>query len=225
MDFDDRKAVEWQVDLVPSATRRALDYLVKQQWLKRSHWYLAGGTALALQMGHRQSLDLDFFTQQTNFYEEKIIAKFPQKVWVTTALREGTVYGELLGAKISFIAYPFFVPRQPYKWYGQIRVLSEKDISVMKIVAISQRGTKRDFVDLYWYCKNRESLEEVLSRLSDQYPQIAHNYHHILKSLTYFADAEADPMPKIFFRASWKEIKKFFQTEVVKVTRKLLGLK
>lgn len=63
--------------------------------------------------------------------------------------RKNTVYGELFSAKISFIAYPFFVPKQKVAEYGSVRILSPLDISVMKIVAISQRGRKRDFFDLY----------------------------------------------------------------------------
>ena len=95
----------------------------------------------------------------------------------------------------------------------------------MKVIAISQRGRKRDFVDFYWYCKNRESLTDVLHRLPAQYPTVAHDYHHILKSFMYFADAEEDPMPKIFFDVTWREIKKYFQQEVPRITKEFLGLK
>lgn len=78
----------------------------------------------------------------------------------------------------------------------------------MKIVAISQRGRKRDFFDLYWYIKNREPLPAVIGRLKHQFPGVAHDYHHILKGLTYFADAEADLNPNLNFPASWKQVKK-----------------
>ncbi|MBI4128310.1 MAG: nucleotidyl transferase AbiEii/AbiGii toxin family protein, partial [Parcubacteria group bacterium] len=74
-------------------------------------------------------------------------------------------------------------------------LLDIRDIAVMKIIVISQRGRKRDFVDLYWYAQHVEPLGAVLERLPDQYPTVAHDYHHILKSLIYFADAEEDPMP------------------------------
>ena len=105
-------------------------------------------------------------------------------------MREGTVYGRLLGAKISFIAYPFFRAKEPYAWYGNVRVLTPPDIAVMKIIAISQRGKKRDFIDLYWYVNNREPLIQILRRLPEQYPTVIHDYHHIIKSLMYFADAD-----------------------------------
>lgn len=80
-----------------------------------------------------------------------------------------------------------------------------KDIAVMKIIAISQRGKKRDFFDLYWYIINREPLLAVLQRVKEQYPKTQHNYHHIIKSLTYFEEAQEDPQPQIFFDATWSK--------------------
>lgn len=92
----------------------------------------------------------------------------------------------------------------------------------MKIVAISQRGKKRDFFDLYWYVTHRELLIDVLKRLPDQYPTVAHDFHHIMKSLLYFADAENDRLPRLFFSTTWKQVKKFFEREVPRVTRQIL---
>ena len=214
----------WHPEILPRATRRALDTLSQQPWLRRSPWYLAGGTALALRAGHRSSLDLDFFSPRGNFSPARLVEHFPKTHWKTSTVSEGTVFGSLFGGKVSFIAYPFFRVRKQFHWYGSVRVLDPADIAVMKIIAVSQRGRKRDFVDLYWYCTNREPLEAVVRRLPDQYPTVAHTYHHILESLTYFADAEPDPMPRLLFGASWKDMKQFFEREVPKVTRELLGL-
>lgn len=216
--------VTWHDEGLPRATKRALQYLKEQKWLKRSPWYLAGGTALALHLAHRSSLDLDFFTPEKEFSAAALLKHFNKRFWVADVVREGTIYGRLLEAKVSFIAYPFFRYRRPGHWYGNVRILDPADIAVMKIVAISQRGRKRDFVDLYWYAKNREPLLNVLRRLADQYPTVAHDYHHILKSLAYFADAEGDPMPKLFFRVTWREIKKFFEREVTRLAREFIGL-
>lgn len=216
---------QFYVHFLPRATQHALKYLSDYAWLKQSEWYLAGGTALALQEGHRSSIDLDFFTQKKEFSEEKLINHFPKTMWTTDILREGTVYGKLLKAKTSFIAYPFFLPRKPYHWYGMVRVLDVDDIAVMKIIAISQRGRKRDFIDLYWYCMNQKKLWDVIHCLKNQYPTVSHNYAHIIKSLTYFVDAEEDPMPKLFFKASWTGIKKYFRREVPQVAREILKLR
>ena len=127
-----------------------------------------------------------------------------------------------MGAKVSFIAYPFFVPLEPFKPFGSIKVLSEKDIAVMKIIAISQRGRKRDFLDLYWYSKNREPFDVVISKIYKQYSNINHNFQHIVKSLTFFNDAENDPMPNVMFKVSWQEVKAYFRKTAVAYAKKLL---
>ncbi len=224
MESADQKTVTWRTDVLPKATRRALEFLAAQTWLQQSPWYLAGGTALALHVGHRQSLDLDFFTPRGDFSLKDLLRHFAGKDWTTDIVREGTVYGRLLGVKVSFIAYPFFVAQEKPSWYGCVRVIPPRDIAVMKIIAISQRGRKRDFVDLYWYTKHDATLADVLRLLPEQYPTVAHDYYHILKSLAYFADAETDPMPRLFFPATWGQIKRYFQTEVPRITREFLRL-
>ena len=95
----------------------------------------------------------------------------------------------------------------------------------MKIIAISQRGRKRDFFDLYWLMHHGNMLEATIKKLKKQYPLVAHDYHHILKSLVYFDDAEGDPTPDINFTASWKEVKDFFTNQVPKITKNLVDLK
>ena len=222
--IDNNKQIIWHIDILPRDTKKALDFLSTQNWLKQSQWYLAGGTALALSVGHRISLDLDFFIPRKEFNLEQLIAKFPKDVWTTDIAREGTVYGRLLGVKVSFIAYPFFISKEKLISYGAIQILDPRDIAVMKAIAISQRGRKRDFVDFYWYCKNKEPLADVLRRLPHQYPTVAHDYHHILKSFMYFKDAEEDPMPKIFFKATWRDIREYFEREVPRITKEFLGL-
>ena len=144
--------------------------------------------------------------------------------WKTDNRREGTLYGTLCGAQVSFIAYPFFIPKEPFLRYGNVRILPKKDIAVMKIVAISQRGRKRDFIDLYWYSQHQEPLIDVIKRLPEQYPSVAHDYHHILKSLVYFTDAENDPMPQLNFSADWDEVKNFFRREVTDAAKELLRI-
>lgn len=99
------------------------------------------------------------------------------------------------------------------------------DVAVMKIMAISQRGKKRDFFDLYWCAQHLEPLEQTIIRLKKQYPTVAHNYHHLLKSLVYFSDAEDDPDPEIYFSADWTTVKNFFEKEVIIVAKNLLQLK
>lgn len=224
MDTSSQK-LNWHYETLPKKTKRALDFLSKDSWLRKSKFYLAGGTALALQVGNRKSLDLDFFTMKKNFNVKKIIAYFiDNKDWITEVEDKNTIYGKLLGAKVSFIAYPFFIPKQKMSQHGEVPVMNPIDIAVMKITAISQRGRKRDFFDLYWCANNVESLENIIRRLPAQYPSVAHDYHHILKSLVYFENAESDPEPEIYFKANWKTVKKFFIKEIPIIARKVMSL-
>lgn len=175
------KQMNWNTKILPQPAKKALEFLSRQNWLKHSGWYLAGGTALALQVGHRRSVDLDFFTTQANFNSNALLGHFLNTGWQTSINEQNTVHGELFGAKISFIAYPFFIPKQKPIWYGSVRILKTTDLAVMKIIAISQRGRKRDF-------------------------------------------AESDPMPDIYFKATWKEVKKYFLKEVPIITKEIIKL-
>jgi len=213
------------LEVLPIITKKAFFECLDFDFLDCSLWYLAGGTALGLEVGHRRSVDLDFFSPQGKLdlvsLERELLNT--QK-WKTTLIERGTLYGELSGAKMSFIAYPFFLPSKTRIACGKICLLTAFDIAAMKIIAISQRGRKRDFVDLYWYCMNREGLASVIGRAMRQYPGQNNNIQHILKSLVYFADAEEDPMPEIFFKADWRTIKAYFQREVPKIAKELLGI-
>ncbi|KKQ06459.1 MAG: hypothetical protein US18_C0040G0010, partial [Parcubacteria group bacterium GW2011_GWB1_36_5] len=168
--------------------------------------------------------DLDFFTERENFDGKKVEELLNgQGKWVTTSKSEGTLYGEFFGAKMSFIAYPFFMPATPMRKYGKVAMVTPFDIAVMKILAISQRGRKRDFFDLYWICQNVQALSEIIPRVHKQY-NMHQNIIHILKSLVYFKDAENDPEPEIYFKANWNTVKKFFIKEIPIITYKVMNL-
>ena len=213
------------LETLTKQTRQAFDFLSAQDWLSQKHWYLAGGTALTLQARTRKSVDLDFFTTRDELESDAIVGYFGNnKDWEVDINNKTTIYARLFDAKISFIAYPLFIPKQSYIRYGTINILQPLDIAVMKIIAISQRGKKRDFFDLYWCVNNIEPLENIIKRLPEQYPSVAHDYHHILKSLVYFEDAESDPEPEIYFHANWGMIKDFFIREIPLIARKIMNL-
>lgn len=218
-------AKDLHLEKLPKSTREAFLTSSSFGFLRTSLWYLAGGTALALQVGHRQSVDLDFFIENKDFSESQIEHYLLKEGhWVTTLKQEGTIYGIFDGAKISFIAYPFFRPSAKFIKYGNIKIINPDDIAAMKVIAISQRGKKRDFIDLYWYCNFRGTLEDAIERAIAQYPDQKHSLPHFLKSLVYFEDAEKDPMPKLFFDADWKGIKAYFRSAVPVIAKKMLKL-
>jgi len=94
-------------------------------------------------------------------------------------------------------------------WQG-IKLAQVKDIALMKLVAISDRGTKKDFFDLYEICQQTMSLDELFSLLPKKFVNVDYNKYHLLKSLVYFDDAETDPDPDMLKVISWEQVKKFF---------------
>lgn len=182
-----------------------------------SMFYLAGGTALALELGHRISIDLDFFTQQ-DFSVKKIAdtLKVKGRLEITSQDRE-TLNGEFNGVKISFFRYQYKM-LFPIKEYLGVRLADERDIAAMKILAISDRGNKKDFVDLFVLLKIYQ-LDDILGFFNEKYKDYNYNMLHILKSLTFFSDADEDSEPMYIHPISWAEVKKVIQNVVDEYTR------
>lgn len=208
---------------LPPETQSAFKKFQGFNYLRNPDWYLAGGTALALQTGHRQSVDLDFFTMQADFDRSVLERQLVQLGgWSTTFQEPGTLYGELDGAKVSFIANVSFSPSAERLQVGAIGLVYPPDIAVMKVIAISQRGKKRDFIDLFWYCMQStygENLEQVMHRSLRQYASQQEHLIHLLKSLIYFVDAEDDPMPKVNFNVEWETVRHYFEGEVANILK------
>lgn len=197
-------------------TEKALAILGKSHLLDNA--YLAGGTACALQIGHRISVDLDFFTPQEFDAKELVRAlknigkfKLDRQSW-------GTILGEFEKIKFSIFVYKFPV-LGPFKSLSGINILDLRDIAAMKIDAISTRGIKRDFIDLYFICQKGISLKEVLSLYDRKYGTLASNIVHIQKSLVYFVDAEMTTVPKMLKEVAWEDVKKYFEDGVKKLVK------
>ena len=195
-------------------TEKALALLGNSHLLDKA--YLAGGTACALHIGHRISIDLDFFTPQEFNAQELIqaLSKFgkfelDQQSW-------GTVLGLFASVKFSIFVYQYPVLFPTHSFEG-VQVLDLRDIAAMKIDAINTRGIKRDFVDLYFICQQSIALKDALSYYGKKYGTLASNRLHIQKSLAYFVDAEITQMPKMLNRITWKKIKSYFEHETKKL--------
>jgi hypothetical protein len=124
---------------------------------------------------------------------------------------EHTLTVLLKGVKMSFfvIPDPFLFGGAPYSFFSLADV---RDIALMKLAAISSRGSRKDFVDLYTVLRDGPALSDYFALLPRKYGPRA-NAYHILKSLTYFVDAEAEPMPVMLEPFNWKECKAFFVRE------------
>src|SRR3989344_1572198 len=163
-------------------------------------FYLAGGTALALQFGHRISVDLDFF----------ILELFDVKKLINDLSKGGnleiedesdiTFNGSLDGVKISFFKYNYPLLFETKDFKG-VKLADERDIGAMKIEAISNRGSKKDFVD-------------ILGFFHDKYKEFNYNTIHILKSLTYFFNADESSEPEMLIPDNWNDMKKYINKTI-----------
>ncbi|MCH8861460.1 MAG: nucleotidyl transferase AbiEii/AbiGii toxin family protein, partial [Proteobacteria bacterium] len=175
-------------------------------------FYLAGGTALALAFGHRVSVDLDFFSRES-FGEQILINRLSTLDGFSLEKREeGTIHANINITKISFFHYPYSLLEAP-KVLNGIQIASVRDIACMKLEAISQRGAKRDFVDLYTIAQHGSSLSEIFFDYQKKYEKLNVNMIHVKKGLVYFDDAEEEPMPRMLKPLEWKTVKNFFYSE------------
>jgi len=174
-------------------------------------FYLAGGTGLALQMGHRRSQDLDFFAH--DLFDEDLLLQRVQMLegFSLTAKAPHTIHATIRGTKVSFLGYtyPLLFPTARFL---DVAVADPRDIACMKISAIASRGTKRDFIDLY-VATQRFGLADVLQLFAHKYQQAGYQRMHILKSLVFFEDADKDPMPDLLVTLDWNDVKQFFLRE------------
>lgn len=147
----------------------------------------------------------------------KIIAKLEKLAgFKLEETSEGAILGKIRDIRFSLFLYKYKL-LFPLRDFLGVNILDLRDIAAMKIVAISDRGTKRDFIDLYYICKDNINLEDILKFYDRKYAKLASNLMHIQKSLVYFADAEKQPMPKMLKPCKWQEVKSFFEAEVKKL--------
>lgn len=174
---------------------------------------LVGGTALSLQYGHRISVDLDLFAYNLEADFITIISEIKNKGYKIDIRKQSSniMISMIENIKVDIVNYP-------YPWIDNkiceenIVLATDKDIAAMKLSAITNRGTKKDFIDLYYLLKSY-SLEQMLTFYTDKYS--GDSVFMVLKSLTYFDDAEMDIAPNVLdLNINWKTIKNTITKEV-----------
>lgn len=171
---------------------------------------LVGGTALALQLGHRRSVDLDFFgTVETISEDIRTTLSESHKVTILKESKNINIY-LVDDVKVDIVNYSYSWLSEPVLEEG-LRLASAEDIAAMKISAIEGRGTKKDFIDLY-FLLNQYSLQEILDLYMRKYQE--GSLFVAMKSLSFFEDAEQDPMPLMFENVSWEQIKERIRKEL-----------
>ena len=179
---------------------------------------LAGGTALALYLGHRRSIDFDWFSGKSM----PDVLKFAQTVrehgvpLIVQQVDRGTLHASVLGVRTSFFEYKY--PRLkapvPLKTHGCL-LASLDDIACMKLSAVAQRGTKKDFVDIFALLKTHATLGRMLTLYRRKY-SVA-DVLHVLHALVYFDDAETERMPRMIWNAEWSAIRNRIRKSVQRV--------
>ncbi len=198
-------------------TKQILDQLTDFSLLPK--FYLAGGTALALQLGHRKSSDLDWFTQQfpnVDYLLQQLRSYNP----VVVEVSPGSLDLLINETKISFSEYTYPLLHELVKM-DHFQLASVTDIACMKITAISSRSSKKDFVDIFTILKTH-TLEEILTAFSVKYKGVDYNKMHILKSLIYFEDADTDPDPDFMQPMNWEFIKSSLEEKVTQLAQEIL---
>ena len=175
-------------------------------------YYLGGGTALAIFLHHRRSLDLDWFTPET----------FPDPMAFAQALRDagipfetdqtapGTLHGRVEGVRVSFLEfrYPLLSPLVRWQETGA-SLASLDDLACMKLSAIAQRGSKKDFYDVYALCRAHLPLERMLALYQRKF-SVA-DIGPVLYGLVYFDDAEEERDPLLLQEMQWSQVKQAFR--------------
>jgi len=198
---------------------RKIDFLSK-------NFYLAGGTALAIQIGHRTSVDFDFYSEK-EFDYKKLYSKFRKTFGRETSkliAAEDTLEFRIKSINLSFFKYPYSLIRPMIKWQS-LYLASLEDIAAMKIEAIIGRGTKRDFVDIYYLIK-KFGIKKVLGFAEEKYKELFNRYI-VLRSLIYFIDAEKKGQGRIRInlfdaKTDWESIKKYLIQEVKKYQKSII---
>lgn len=196
---------------VDTKTLVLIQELMNKMYLQS--FYLVGGTALALQIGHRTSTDIDLFSHK-KFDKDEIIEN------IKMDYGELEISSNLLGIFTYIKEIKTDIVHHPYKQLEPlieidgIKMVSKRDIASMKLSAITRRAKKRDFVDIYKLL-DEITLTQMLDDFIEKYGDNGNAY--ILRSLMYFDEADQDFVPKCFFDFDWEKIKQRIVEEVRKI--------
>jgi hypothetical protein len=206
------------------ACRRGLAYLRRQAFV--GDFYLAGGTALALQLGHRISTDLDWFSTNCRLdaSERDGIrrALSGSEAFEVVSEQDGMLFARLFGTDASFI-YQQHPLLEPTVEYQGAQLATPTDIGLMKLAAVNSRGTRRDFIDIYCL-REVVTLDRLLELASIKYANRPSFLPIAVRALAYFEDAEQQPMPRLLKPVRWADVRAYCEAAAPRLARRLSGL-
>ena len=171
---------------------------------------LVGGAALALHFGHRTSIDLDIFGSWNPHPPLQLVLSGCGTKVMKTGGEEKMQFFTVDGVKIDCVTYPYEWLRPAVEFDG-IRLADIPDVGAMKLAAVTNRGTRKDFVDVYFLLQ-RYSLKQLFEWYSQKYPD--GNEYLVLRSLVYFDDAESEPMPNMLRPVEWASVRRDIESAV-----------
>ena len=191
----------------------------------KHRFYLAGGTGLALHLGHRFSVDLDFFSPAPDSvgpYERALIREvFEDLTLIITFDKDTTFVASWHDVGISFFRlqqYPLV--QTPIK-LDKTPVATLEEIGAMKLAAIIDRGTRKDLVDLYFILQ-KVPLTALFQVASVKYSRVTSFAVSAARGLAYFEEAETLPMPRMLDRTPWTKMKRFLERRAMEAGRQHL---
>jgi hypothetical protein len=211
----------WQA-LTPQ-TRQAFQIAAALPFIER--YYLAGGTGLALHLGHRFSIDLDFFASGPDAVgpDERAALRtaFDDPTLAISFDKDATFVANWRGVGVSFFRLtPYPLTQEPLLLDG-VPVAAIEEIGAMKLAAILSRGTRKDYIDLYFILQQMP-LERLFEVAAVKYARVRTFAVAAVRALTYFVDAETTPMPQMIQRASWPTVKRFLEQQALAAGRRRL---
>lgn len=171
---------------------------------------LVGETSLALQMGHRRSIDIDLFGNIQASSEE--LSQIINQVGSINRLNNSNIIHIYLidGVKVDIVKYNYKWLEEPVIENGLV-LAGKKDIAAMKLNAITGRGTRKDFMDIYFLLKEY-SIEDIFSFYEEKYHD--GSKFLVLKSMLYFVDADKDDPCEMLIDINWNQVKSFIKEKV-----------
>lgn len=206
-------------DRIPPLLRTIIPELGRYPFTQR--FYLAGGTALALQLGHRASVDLDFFspTDELGDASRREIVGALREQFSLEVIEDvfSTLLLNVQGSHVGFFSYSYRL-LVPTVLVEDVALAGLLDIGLMKMDAIATRGARKDFYDLYFLARHIP-LEEMLERAKEKYPYVRDFGVMVLAALGDFENADQDVPIATFPPVSWDAVKDFFAKEVQRIGR------
>lgn len=189
-----------------------------QKFKNFPQFYLAGGTALALQIGHRMSDDFDLFTEKDISFEllekvEKIFKESTIDIIINHSEQLSLVVDQ---TKVDFVKYPFPLILDLIE-HEEVKIVEISEIAAMKAYTIGRRATYKDYIDLYFILsEKRSSLTEIIKISKEKFKE-HFDPRLFLEQLVYLEDIQEEPIRFLKQKVGKKELKRFFEEEIKKI--------